>query len=276
MTTPDDVHVVVPTMGDRPDLLGLSVDSLLSQTYPARITVITRGETAPLHRRWKSESRVKVVAQRSTGLSAAINEAWIDDGWSSDYTAWLGDDDALPPWSIEAARRSLHESPSAAMVHGDCLVVDELGEPRAMIRNRRIAAALAGYGVNLLAQPGTLLRTDCVRRVGGLDEGMRYAMDVDLFIRLRSVGPIKTVCRQLGVFRAHADGLSTAGAQEAYVEARIAARRARSSALERSFDVLAWPTTRVVSRLTAAVGRRGLADAWRPTARDAAKAPPGT
>lgn len=250
MSQQADIHLVVPTTGERLDLLKSCIASLLAQTQPVRITVVTRGDVATLRGLLGDYDLLSVVAERGSGISAAINQGWVDDDWSSDFTGWLGDDDALPPSSIEDAVERLRRAPESSMVHGWCLVVDADNRPRTLLRNGAIGAFFVGYGMNLLAQPGSLFRTACVRRVGGLDESLRYAMDVDLFMRLKTVGPIASSPRQLGVFRAHSSGLSTTHRYAAYRESRMVMRTQRRRHASGLADVVVWPTTLAVSRIT--------------------------
>jgi GT2 family glycosyltransferase len=261
---PRDVHLVVPTTGERSSLLDVCVASLLGQTVRPRITVVTRGSAEGLRGRWGPD--VEVAQQERPGLSAAINGAWEADGWSSELTGWLGDDDALPPTSIADAVGELELHPAASMVHGRCLVIDQEGAPLRLLRNDAWAARLAGRGLNLLAQPGSLMRTSAVRTVGGLDEQLRLAMDVDLFLRLQEVGPIVTCRRQLGVFREHATSLSTAGSAAAAAEARVVRQRRQTTAAARWADRAAVPLTRVVSRITVRLPPRP-ESCWRPPTR---------
>jgi GT2 family glycosyltransferase len=266
-----DVLIIVPTRGERRDLLDTSVRSIAAQTVVPRIVVITRSGADGLRAQWTDLPTVSVLTQQSSGLSAAINEAWQADGWASDLTGWLGDDDALPPWSVQEAIAVLDRQPRAAAVHGPCLVVDEHGSPVRVYRNGRLGAALAGYGVNLIAQPGSLFRTAAVRAVGGLDESLALAMDVDLFVRLRTQGPIASARRQLGVFREHATGLSTQQAISARAESTSSMRRAHAGRRDAVLHAVAGPVTRVVGLVNRTRPPR-TSSYWAPS--DAQQVPP--
>lgn len=236
--------VVVPTRGERPDLLDISIGSLLAQTLRPRIVVVTQGDAHDLSRRFQGD--VEVISQVGSGLSAAINQGWEHDRWSSQLTAWLGDDDALPPWSLAAAAEVLERRTEAVAVHGRCLVIDMDGRPVWAFRNGRVGAALLGYGHHLIAQPGALFRTRALQALGGLDTSLRLAMDVDLFLRLKDLGPIASCPQQLGVFRVHAGGLSAAGYDAARDEATAAMRRRRPRPL---LHRVATPLTRATFAL---------------------------
>jgi hypothetical protein len=149
------------------------------------------------------------------------------------------------------------------MVHGTCLVIDAEGHPLRVARNGRAAALLIGYGRNLIAQPGSLFRTAALRAVGGLDEHLALAMDVDLYSRLKRIGPVLSVPQQLGVFREHADSLSTAQRHTAEAEVRSARRAIEPAAVRRGVSWAATPVTAVVNRVLTALPPPA-ARYWRP------------
>jgi hypothetical protein len=246
------------------DLLDISIRSILDQTYPVRVTVVAplSAQTLLLDR-YGAAANLSVTAERQKGLSAAINQAWRDDNWSSSLTGWLGDDDALPPNSVRHAVEALCANPRAVMVHGRCLMIDLRGTPLWVARNGWVAARLAGYGINLIAQPGCLFRTAAVKEVEGLDESLTYSMDVDLYARLRRLGTVASSRHQLGVFREHPDGLSTAGKAAAAKEARRAQRRIHSDTAARVADLAAVPLCSLIGRTTARLSRSGTGF-WRP------------
>ncbi|HVY10327.1 MAG TPA: glycosyltransferase [Mycobacteriales bacterium] len=252
MPEQEDVQLVVPTRAERLDLLDISIRSILDQTYPVRVTVVAPpAAQAMLRDRYGSAAKLDVTAERQKGLSAAINQAWRDDKWSSTVTGWLGDDDALPPDSVRHAVEALRTNPRAVMVHGRCLMIDQHGAPLWVARNGWLAGRLAGYGINLIAQPGCLFRTAAVKELDGLDESLTYAMDVELYARLRRLGPVASTRHQLGVFREHPDGLSTAGKAAAAKEARRAQRRVHRYTAARVADLAAVPLCSLIGRTTA-------------------------
>ena len=65
--------------------------------------------------------------------------------------------------------------------------------------------------------PAVFVRRDVLALVGGFDERLRYAMDIDLWLRLGMISPPALVDAVLAVFRDHAGSVSSRN--------RIAARR---------------------------------------------------
>lgn len=250
-----DVLIVVPSFGDRPQMLRACLESLCAQTLRPRVVVVAKENHATVEA-LATEHGASMLTQNSAGMGAAINEGWLQDSWESEFTGWLGDDDLLTPSSIELATRRLEQRNSASMVHGRCQVVDESGRPTYLIRNGWIAAAMAGWGKNLIAQPGCLFRTELVQRVGGVDPSLRYAMDIDIYLRLRRVGPIVTSRHVLSVFRAHPGGLSTAWAHAAEQEAEEVKRRywRHPDAVSEKLDWAARKLTLLTFEVTKRIG----------------------
>jgi hypothetical protein len=131
----------------------------------------------------------------------------------------------LSPARWTGPKQALLAKPTASMAYGRCRYVDADGRSLWTARPGRLAALIAPYGPNLLPQPGSLLRAAAVRQVGMLDPDLRYAMDIDLFLRLRTVGELVYVPHELALFRWHAQ--STTVANRAASEAELAAVRAR-------------------------------------------------
>jgi GT2 family glycosyltransferase len=246
-----DILVVVPTMGDREATLRQAVASITSQRPMPRVLVIAGANIDGVHDTVRGLD-VEVLMQRTNGLAAAINEAWEHDKWRSDYTGWLGDDDLLLPGAIATAAGALERDTRASMVHGRCRFIDGAGRTQVTVRTGRVGSWLAGWGMNLLAQPGALYRTSAVRQIGGLDESLRYAMDVDLHLRLKTVGRLASVPTDIAVFRAHEGSLSTSEAGAAAAEAKSVRRiYQRGRRLARSREAagrvlaqLVWAVTR--------------------------------
>ena len=51
-----------------------------------------------------------------------------------------------------------------------------------------LAHRIQPWGPNLVPQPSSLTRLDALVAAGGYDESLRYAMDLDTFLRLATAG----------------------------------------------------------------------------------------
>jgi glycosyltransferase involved in cell wall biosynthesis len=80
-------------------------------------------------------------------------------------------------------------------------------------------------GKTFIAHPATFVRRSLFARAGAFDESLKYAMDIDLWLRLAAISAPATLDRPLAVFREHAGSLSSAN--------KIAARQEEFSVRRR-------------------------------------------
>jgi GT2 family glycosyltransferase len=219
------VLYVVPTLGERPHYLAETLRSLLTQHGEGVGVVLVAPPGADAVRALADVNRVGFVEQRGSGISNAINEGWSRHGDGYDFWAWLGDDDLLTPDSAGRAVSALRGSPHASMVYGRCVYVDGDGNAKFVVRPTTAAARLLRWGPDLVPQPGSVARASHVRLAGFLDENLRYAMDLDLFLRLKDVGDLLYIPAVLAKFRWHAGSTTVASAADSRSEARTVRRR---------------------------------------------------
>ena len=220
-----EVLVVVPTLGTRPDYIAETFDSLDAQAG-VRLTVAVVAPAGADAVRAECERRgYTFVAQSGRGISNAINEGWLAAGKGAEFWAWLGDDDLLTRDSLRLATEHLRRRSGAAMVFGRCRYIDDAGRLLFEVHPGRLAAVLLRWGPDLVPQPGSLARASAVRAVGLLDESLRFAMDLDLFLRLRAQGTIDYLPAALGAFRWHAGSTTVLGPTASDAEARQVRRR---------------------------------------------------
>ncbi|MGH8894395.1 MAG: glycosyltransferase [Actinomycetes bacterium] len=220
------VLLVVPTLGTRPDYLRESLESLQAQTY-SRLRVAVVGPSDDTLAAMAGHYGMAFIPQPRSGIGAAINAGWRALGSGAEVWGWLGDDDLLPSWSVQTAVRVLQRT-NAVMVFGQCRYIDPDGATLWTAKPTRLAAINLGGGVDLIPQPGSLALAKAIRRVGFLDEGLRYAMDYDLFLRLRKIGRLSYVPTVLSSFRWHEGSLTAAQGSGSEEEAAIVRRRHRA------------------------------------------------
>ena len=251
--TDGSVLCVVPTLGQRPDYLVEALDSLQRQDHPG-LTVVVVAPADAEHVRAETDRRgLALVVQQGSGLSGALNEGFRAHGERHEFWAWLGDDDTLTTGSVALTADFLRRHPDTSMVYGRCAYVDEAGRLLHVVRPGPLAARLMRWGPNLVPQPGSLARATAVRKAGLLDETLRYAMDLDLFLRLQDVGPVRYLPNTLATFRWHAASTTVADSAASETEAR--AVRARTWTGRRSGGPLLEPFARVAGRVLHRVQR---------------------
>jgi len=191
------VSIVIPTY-NRSALLRSSLESLISQNYPAKEIIVVDDGSTDETETICGQYPVGYFRQEKGGVSAALNLGV--DRCQGELLVFLDDDDLCPPDSL--ALRVTRLQADTAFHH----VVGRL---------RRFRAETDGqiefmdpedppYNFNHLGA-GVLRRT-AFEKVGGFNETLRMSEDVDLWMRLREAGmrhkPIPEVCL---FYRRHSD-----------------------------------------------------------------------
>jgi glycosyltransferase involved in cell wall biosynthesis len=191
--------VVVPSY-NQGRFLGETLDSLLSQCYPRLEVIVVDGgstdQTLDLLRgrgdaiRWISEPDAGQADALRKGFALAKGE-WL---------AWLNSDDVQMNDALRAVAEAIDEHPEAEVVVGRGCYIDEEGQYL-----RPYPTIALGTGVDVrremfekgyMAQPSVYFRRTVYEAAGGVDVGLQFVMDYDLWVRLAARG-----CRFVGVDR---------------------------------------------------------------------------
>jgi GT2 family glycosyltransferase len=232
------IGVVVPTLGSRPEYLLENLESL--RRAGRCVVAVVRPPSASGIDDGLRERVDLFVDDPGNGLAAAINCGMTALPADVAFATWLGDDDLLTDDSLDIARDALVKS-GAVAVFGQCQYIDGTGAPLWLNRSGRWAVPLMRFGPQLVPQPGSLFRRGAFDRVGRLNEELRWAFDLDLFLRLREVGPFTYVPKPLAQFRWHEGSLSVGARQGSVHEASRVRREAHRRPLARAVSVVTEP-----------------------------------
>jgi len=233
--------MVVPTLGERPALLEESLDSIQAQGIEGLDLVLVAPAGRGVEEMAARYGGRFVVDPARGGLSGALNAGLAAASPATRYFAWLGDDDLLSTGSLRATIQTLEDHPDAVMAFGWCDYIDAQGDVVFHSRAGKLASAILGWGPNLIPQPGSLMRFEDVQAVGGLDESVRLAMDLDLFLRLRRRGRLVALSRTLACFRWHDDSATVRGENVSMEESDQLRMKYMSPFAARAYRVLRWP-----------------------------------
>jgi GT2 family glycosyltransferase len=111
------------------------------------------------------------------------------------------------------------------VAYGACEYIDDDGRLLWTSSAGRWAQVLLPWGPDLIPQPGMLVRRSAWEAVGGLDESLRFAFDLDLLLRLRKVGAFVDVGRVVSSFRWHPDSLTVSDRSASLDESEAVKRR---------------------------------------------------
>jgi glycosyltransferase involved in cell wall biosynthesis len=184
------VTVVTPSF-NQGRFLEETLRSVLLQGYPNLEFIVMDGgstdDSVAIIRRYEPWLSSWVSAPDS-GQSAAINSGFAQA--SGALLTWLNSDDTLMPGAIFTMAASWLAHGRGAAVVGTGQTVDLAGQ----VIDERPARQLDLESILMwrddwFIQPACFFPAAAFEQLGGLDEDLHYAMDLDLWIRLAKDGP---------------------------------------------------------------------------------------
>ncbi|KAA1380675.1 glycosyltransferase [Aeromicrobium fastidiosum] len=222
---PGSVLVVLPTLGDRIDYLRETLATVEEQRKDVDLTLVAvmPGSATEAREIAKAAGAV-VVDDPRTGISEAIN-AGLRARTTEEFYAWIGDDDLFRPGGLIRLQELLTSDSAAVLAYGGCDYIDPVGRTLGTSRAGRAARWLLAWGPNLIPHPGTMVRLNALEAIDGFDTRLKYAMDLDAFLRLRPFGRFLSTRETVSAFRWHPDSLTVAGRKASGDEAEAIKRR---------------------------------------------------
>lgn len=236
-----EILVVLPTLGDRIDTLTETLQAIAVQRQDVRLSlVVVTPVRAKVARALALEYGAILVDDPGTGISEAIN-CGLQARRGETFYAWMGDDDLFRPGGLRNLQDLLELNPNAVLAFGGCDYIDADGHVLAVSNAGRLATFLLPWGPDLIPHPGTMIRLDALQGIGGFDSDLRYAMDLDAFLRLRAWGSFAWTRETVSAFRWHAESLTVANRKLSSLESEAVKRRHLSAALRPVSYVWSFP-----------------------------------
>lgn len=210
---------VIPCHDGLPDVLD-AVASALAQTLPPEEVVVvddrsTDGSGDAVEERFGADGRVRVVRGRFGSASAARNAGWR--AARAPWIAFLDADDLWFPDKLATAAAALAAAPAAAWFFSDGAfrAMDGTMSPSWLALCADLHEPYAGrpvgelFDVNFVLTSSTVVRRDLLEALGGFDESLSHAEDLDLWIRLARRAPATASGRPLVRYQNRPGGLSS-------------------------------------------------------------------
>lgn len=212
MATPR-ISVVIPTR-NRAEYLVQALHSVFAQTYTDyEIVVMDDGSTDDTAQRiaaWVAQDRIRYFARQPQGVSAARNAGVAEA--HGEYIAFLDSDDLFEPTKLEKQIALFDANPTLGFVH--CWFSKfqadgtELGVRDTSFFQGAVYPQALTHWSALMAMPCMLVRREVFVEVGGFDESMRWAEDMDLWRRIMRRYEIDLVPESLVRVRVHTESTS--------------------------------------------------------------------
>jgi glycosyltransferase involved in cell wall biosynthesis len=202
------VSIVSPTL-ERAVLLEQTIRSVKRQSFRGFEHIVvdggSRDGTLEILRRHEGTYPLRWISEPDAGMYDAINKGFaMADG---EILGYLNSDDLYFPWTLETVVDAFDSDPRLDLVYGDAIRLDEgrrLREP--VFQPPPVRALLAASGS--LFQPSVFWRRRIFERLHGFDVALRFAADLDFWLRALSGASTARVDELLSIHRVHGATLS--------------------------------------------------------------------
>jgi glycosyltransferase involved in cell wall biosynthesis len=230
---PPTVSLVTPTL-NQGQLLLETIASIRAQTYPRIEHIVVDGGSSDgaldVLRDAAGTYDLRWVTEPDGGMYEAINKGLrLARG---DILGYLNSDDLLLPWAVEVAVQAFDRNPDADLVYGDALRwYDEIPAVDLVLQAPFRLGRVGRTGS--LVQPTVFWRRRLLDLLGGFDEGLQLAADLDFWLRAAQSARFRQVNEVFAVERVHAGGQSTRLQREHSREGAIVRSRYHADGLLR-------------------------------------------
>jgi glycosyltransferase involved in cell wall biosynthesis len=212
--------------------LAKSVESILAQSFTDfELLIIDDGSTdnsvAVVKRYADCDSRIRWVTQPNAGVSTTRNRLLAMA--TGEFIAVMDADDIAVPDRFALQVKFMRQHPNVVCVGGSHHLIDDDGRflttlylPESDAEVQHLA--LAGHGS--ICHPCAMIRRWALLQVGGYDEVLKSAHDLDLWLKLGEVGQLANLKDVILSYRLHPLSLSGKNPYDQRKEAMIACERA--------------------------------------------------
>lgn len=203
------------------DYIDASIKSVLNQTFKRfELIIIDDGSTDNSKQvidKYKNYENIFIVYQENKGLNISNNIALnLSRG---KYIIRLDADDYFDENAIQIMSDALESNDDIGMVFPDYYIVDEFGNLQELMHRHDFDE------VEVMDQPahgaGTMIRTKCLKSLGGYDEEFKCQDGYDLWIRFIQEYKVKNINLPLFYYRRHNSNLTNNETKILKTRARI-------------------------------------------------------
>lgn len=255
MTSAPTISVLMPVYNAE-RYIAEAVESILAQTFgDFEFLIVDDGSTdrSPklLHRYAQKDPRIQLISRPNTGYVRALNEMLARS--RGEFIARMDADDIALPNRFALQVAFLRQNPEVVCVGGAQDFIDEAGRVLfhyAEVEQDREIQQKALSGTTPINHPSAMMRRAALIQVGGYDESLCPAEDLDLWLKLGEIGKLANLPETVLKYRQHANSVSERKQSEQNHQKRIACEHAwQRRGIEGQFRATKpWRPTDRVSR----------------------------
>lgn len=191
-----------------------AVESILKQTFQDfELVIVDDGSTdrsqSILQAYAAQDRRIHLISRENRGIPRTRNELLAQA--SAELIAVMDSDDIALPDRLARQVAFLQQHPQIVCLGSAYALIDAQGRfltqlPLPLDNDAIQQKALAGHAA--IFQPCAMMRRSIVQQIGGYDETMTQAEDLDLWLRLGEVGVLANLPDVLVQYRLHSNSVS--------------------------------------------------------------------
>ena len=214
----DMVTVVITTCRREPHIVNRAIQSVIKQTYTKWQLIIVDDSPSSYEYRSKVKDIVQAIPrnydilfiQNKNNYGACYSRNLALEKAKGKYVAFLDDDDEWLENKLEVQVNVLENSDSSvALVYGPYYKYDDDTQKSFVVEAHISSGSLydnlmkKGNFIGGMSMP--LIKTSCIKSVGGFDNKMQSAQDMDLWLRISQKYNIICIENPLVIYHIHAN-----------------------------------------------------------------------
>jgi teichuronic acid biosynthesis glycosyltransferase TuaG len=187
---------VICTARNAAPTVAATLESILAQDMADwEMIVVDDGSTddtvAVVSRYVRADPRIRLVTTGGIGRGRALNLAMAEA--QADLIANIDADDESHPYRLRCQLEAVNRHPELAVICTEIITVHRAGRPiwpaigaasQAPVKDVTKALALS----NPVCHSSVIMRRPAIARLGGYEEGRRFVLDYDLWVRCAAAG----------------------------------------------------------------------------------------
>ena len=190
----------------------------------------------------------QLIEDEGKGLSAAINQGFYAKG-NFEFFSWINDDDELTSGSLNRSVNFLNSNPNKDAVIGNLGYLSLKSNKIITNKVSRINLFISKIGPNIIPQPGSLIRKSAFDKQQLLNENYKYAMDLDMWLRILNNGQIGVIQENQSLMNWHSESITVINRKKASTEAFQIRYKNAENVIIKSLVIMLYLPTRILSNL---------------------------
>jgi glycosyltransferase involved in cell wall biosynthesis len=244
-------RIIVATLGERNSLKQTLNSIVIQNVTDLEVKIVVPKDKTKYLNEIANEVNLNnydLIVDEEKGLSAAINQGFSAKG-NFEYFCWINDDDELTLGSLNRSVNFLNSNPDKNAVIGNLSYLTSKSNKIITNKVSIINSFVSKIGPNVIPQPGSLIRRSALNNQQLLNEKYKYAMDLDMWLRILNNGQIGIIQENQALMNWHSDSITIINRKKASIEAFQIRYRNAQNIIIKSLVIILYIPTRILSSL---------------------------